>query len=817
MVPHKWQKRRADLTPAQGAAWKAMNVLRECGVLARWAVISGALAVTLALASPASAAIPFSLATVADRASLDAIMPSLAEALLATFHDRDHRHDLDTRFRLEMVAGRWSDAQQSLQALHAHDVETGHMQSAALNLQYMILVKAHQLVARSKLDLDAAFAWAFHESMDKLDDRTSALVCRALMAANYPAGISLHIPIRENLAAALLAVTGKAALTDTEALQLLRSYQVEEAYRDFAEFAPNLVAEEDHTRYVEEELAISVDHNASVCAEILRPKTTRKRPTLLEFTIYADHEANVSERRRSASNGYIGVTGYTRGKACGSGDVFPYEHDGHDGAALIDWISHQPWSDGRVATFGASYDGFTQWAIAKHHPKALVAMMDSVAAAPGVSTPMDRGAVVNADYGWIFYTTDNKTLDLKTYSDNARWNRLFRNYYLSGAAYRALPQIDGPANAIFERRLDHPTYDVYWRDMIPYGAEFAAITIPILTITGYYQAPGDGAIYYLTQQLAQRPNARHFLVVGPYDHTLGNRGTIDVLGEPINEVEGTKLDPSANIDFGDLRYRWFDYVLRSAPKPSVLVDRINYEVMGENLWRHVSNLNAVGPVTLTLHPEARGGESRGLLAPGEGRKIVAATMSVDLADRTDVDRAVTADKLIDDTIDTNNAVVFETAAFDSAVELSGLYVADLDVVSNKKDFDFELALYEVTTDRHYARLAHDFERASAVKDYTKRILLTVGRPTRLKFQASLFMARQFQAGSRLLLVIRAVKSPFAEINYGTSKPVADGTIADASAPLELIILSDSTLQIPTRPLIVARQQGSSVKMLGDSR
>src|SRR5262249_22063960 len=85
-------------------------------------------------------------------------------------------------------------------------------------------------------------------------------------------------------------------------------------------------------------------------------------PTLLEFTIYADQVTNLTEARRSASNDYIGVEGFTRGKGCSLDTPVPYEHDGADGAALIDWISKQPWGDGRVATFGPSYSGFTPWA-----------------------------------------------------------------------------------------------------------------------------------------------------------------------------------------------------------------------------------------------------------------------------------------------------------------------------------------------------------------------------------------------------------------------------------------------------------------------
>ena len=74
----------------------------------------------------------------------------------------------------------------------------------------------------------------------------------------------------------------------------------------------------------------------------------------------------LDEARRTASNGYAGVEGLTRGKGCSPDAPVPYEHDGSDAAAVIDPISRQPWSDGRVGMYGGSYEGFTQWAAAKH-------------------------------------------------------------------------------------------------------------------------------------------------------------------------------------------------------------------------------------------------------------------------------------------------------------------------------------------------------------------------------------------------------------------------------------------------------------------
>src|SRR5438445_8791165 len=66
----------------------------------------------------------------------------------------------------------------------------------------------------------------------------------------------------------------------------------------------------------------------------------------------------MNSARQTASNGYAGVVGFTRGKACSPDKPVPYLHDGSDASALIDWITAQAWSDGRVGMFGGSYEGF---------------------------------------------------------------------------------------------------------------------------------------------------------------------------------------------------------------------------------------------------------------------------------------------------------------------------------------------------------------------------------------------------------------------------------------------------------------------------
>ena len=77
-----------------------------------------------------------------------------------------------------------------------------------------------------------------------------------------------------------------------------------------------------------------------------------------------------------------------------------------DGRSTADWISEQPWFDGSLGTYGGSYMGFTQWALASTQPPHLKAMAVALATSvrrfswyPGDSyaleiiIPWDLGAV----------------------------------------------------------------------------------------------------------------------------------------------------------------------------------------------------------------------------------------------------------------------------------------------------------------------------------------------------------------------------------------------------------------------------------------
>ncbi|HJQ38327.1 MAG TPA: CocE/NonD family hydrolase, partial [Thermoanaerobaculia bacterium] len=567
----------------------------------------------------------------------------------------------------------------------------------------------------------------------------------------------------------------------TDTIDIARKLLGVQAYRAFSPLLAELMDEDDRRRYaIEKDVRVRMPDGGTVCALIIRPRGDRRLPTLFNFTIYADAQLNYDEARRNASNGYAAVLGLIRGKGCSPDVAVPYEHDSADAAATIDWIAAQPWSDGRVGMYGGSYEGGTTWGAAKRMPKALKGIMTGAPVAPGLDVPMEGNVFWSFVYPYPFYTTNTRMLDNATYFDSARWTRLDREYYTSGRAYRDLEKIDGTPNPIFNRWLAHPSYDAYWRSMIPYDKEFARINIPVLTTAGYYYGGPGAAVYYFQQHTKHRPNAEHYLVIGPYDHVRGHSGTINVLGTRVfTQLAGYELEPALHLDIGELRYRWFDYVFGRGPKPELLGDRVNYAVVGANQWKHAPSIAAMS--------------TRKMRLPIEG------TLTVNMADRSDVDREVPGGGVIDKAIDTANGLRFVSDPIPGPAEISGLYSGHLEFITNKKDFDFNISLYEWTAAGDYVQLAPYWARASYVGHQGERRLLTPGKRQRLDFQSIRLTSRKLQPGSRIVAVVSVIKELGRQLNYGSGKEVSAEMSADAGEPLVIQWLGGSWLELPVTP------------------
>jgi putative CocE/NonD family hydrolase len=769
------------------------------GSIALWGF---ALACALTRAIASAQDIPLSGPLTAEDSITVADMAKFANETIAGYRDTDRDQYLDNLFRLQLVAGRNRGAANTLALLRNLRRAAHPEKSDVTNIRWEIFAAAKIAQSARKISSDEALKLSARKVLSGLDNKQAYQVM-------YSLGTPLSI-LQGSFRDALVSHSGKTTIGMPEALDLLRKYLAVMAYRQIQPLYAMISHNDDARRYiVQRDIAIRTPDGATVCALVVRPRNGSKRlPALLNFTIYYDPVVKMDDARRTAANGYVGVEGFTRGKACSPDEAVPIEHDGADAATVIEWISKQPWSDGRVGMYGGSYEGFTQWAAAKHLPVALRAIMPSVSFSPGTDFPMEGGIWMNYAFPWPFYTTNTKALDDATYFDSARWEKLNRNWYTSGRAYRDLDKIDGARNPIFDRWLEHPSYDSYWRAAVPSADEFAHINMPVLTTTGYYDSGQIGALSYFIHHYQYNPRAEHYLVIGPYDHIRGQRGTIGPLGNSTTTVlRGYELDPTAQIDIIGLRYQWFDYIFKHRKKPPILKDRVNYEVMGANLWRHSPSLAAMSDRTLTLHLSSARIENAYRLQQQGAAAEEFVKQTVDLSDRTDVhwetpdypiDQALDSWNIIDKAPNIGHSVEFVGEPFDRPIELSGLFSGTLEFISNKQDFDFGVTLFELTPKGEYFQLSYSWARASYVRDRGNRQLLNPGKRESLHFQSGRLTSRQFQAGSRLVIVLNIVKQPGEQINYGTGKEVSDETIADAKSPLEIKWSSESVVEIPVR-------------------
>lgn len=99
----------------------------------------------------------------------------------------------------------------------------------------------------------------------------------------------------------------------------------------------------------------------------------------------------------------------------------------------------------------------------------------------------------------------------------------------------------------------------------------------------------------------------------------------------------------------------------------------------------------------------------------------------------------------------------------------------MDVVVNKKDMDYSLALFEQMPDGRYFFLSYYMGRASYARSNMKRQLLLPGKNS-LPFVNSYFTSKRLQKGSRLVLIVNVNKTPNEQINYGTGREVSTETI-----------------------------------------
>lgn len=717
-----------------------------------------------------------------DDATAADLMRDLAQRILPVYQEADTDVFLANVTALQIVGGAYRAAYDSSGSLRRRRQGKPFDDLVERAILDGIYAHARALEADERLGFAEAYARSFQELVSPLDNAQA----QAIMAR-------LETPLavyREPLRQAFDLWRAKGSLPEADALALVRTWLSYQSRRSFGALLPELFAAENRNRYVAE-ADVRIPVRAGVIhASLVRPgRTNGALPALLRFTL----DPAEDDAQRSAVKGYVGVTAYVRGRTPdGKGAVWPFVRDGEDAAAVIDWIARQAWSDGRVCMLGDGYSGYAAWAAARRRPAALKAIATIAPMAPGIDFPMAGQIFRNAMVRWAQEHANGEPPRADVDADpdtiwqalDARWHRGDRPYW---DVDRVLL---GRRSRLIRTWLTHPSHDRYWQKFLPSAEQFARIDIPVLSFAGYYGADA-GALYFHHEHRRNRPQADTTLLLGPYDAVSIRLGTAATL-------RGYTLDPVARVDLPELRYQWLDHILKGTNKPSLLMDRVNYQVMGADQWRHVPTLDAPQRPRLRLYLDntrERDDPHRLLPSPSEGGG--SARLSVDLADRRDV-RIPWPDALRVKQLPTRNSISFVSDPLSEDTEIVGSLRGVFDITPSRQDVDFNISLYEQTESGEYQLLFDPYDfRASYAGHRVRRRLLRAGERQLLAFTAERVTACRLAAGSRIVLLIGLNRRPDRQINYGSGKDVNSETIADARWPVRVRWHTHSYVEIQT--------------------
>lgn len=117
------------------------------------------------------------------------------------------------------------------------------------------------------------------------------------------------------------------------------------------------------TGFSKTELYLAMPDHVKLATDLYLPEGPGKFPAIIVRTPYGKDGA-AREAEAFAARGVAVIVQDCRGKYKSEGRFYAFRDERPDGLATLKWIRDQQWSNGKVGGFGASYLGFTQWAIA---------------------------------------------------------------------------------------------------------------------------------------------------------------------------------------------------------------------------------------------------------------------------------------------------------------------------------------------------------------------------------------------------------------------------------------------------------------------
>jgi putative CocE/NonD family hydrolase len=125
----------------------------------------------------------------------------------------------------------------------------------------------------------------------------------------------------------------------------------------------------------EKNIEIPMHDGCVLRGDLFRLDTSEKLPVIINRTPYNKAMPMVfaltMDALRAASAGYNVLIQDCRGRFASDGVFNCFTDEARDGYDTVEWAARQPWSNGNIGMYGASYMGATQWLAATQAPPHL--------------------------------------------------------------------------------------------------------------------------------------------------------------------------------------------------------------------------------------------------------------------------------------------------------------------------------------------------------------------------------------------------------------------------------------------------------------
>lgn len=267
-------------------------------------------------------------------------------------------------------------------------------------------------------------------------------------------------------------------------------------------------------------LRVPMADGVQLLADLYRPRRVPNAPTVLVRSPYGRSTwVSIVIARPFAERGFQVLVQSCRGTAGSGGTFDPFGNEREDGLATLDWIERQDWFHGNLLTFGPSYLGYVQWAMAPDAAGRITAMSTMVTASQFRDLTYAGDAfTLRGSLTWstLLVGQERHGMLRAQLADAVQRGRVQR-------AFATLPLSDADLAAVgrrvewYQQWLAHAEDgDPYWLPARDHRARVREVSAPVSMVAGWHDIvlTGQLADYAALREAGQRP----YLTVGPWTH-----------------------------------------------------------------------------------------------------------------------------------------------------------------------------------------------------------------------------------------------------------------------------------------------------------